>query len=75
MKPGIRYEYSTPKATVGRRRARGDSHLAGGIERAVPLYSLTMQQGLLGTSVGFNEIKLTTSYIASIWLDLPNCFT
>ena len=36
MKPGIRYEYRSPKYTVGRRRARGDSHLAGDLEREVP---------------------------------------
>ena len=63
MKPGIRYEYRTLKVTVGRRRARGDSYLAGYLERAVPLYSLTMQQGLFGTSVGFSEISHPAVFI------------
>ena len=57
MKPGIRYEYRTPKVTVGRRRARGEAIWPVTSNGQFPLYSLTMQQGLLGTSVGFNEIS------------------
>ena len=50
MKPGIQYEFRSAKVTVGSRLARGgrghfDSHPAGDLERAVPLFSWTMQQG------------------------------
>ena len=51
MKLGKRNEWRLPKVNVSRRPApdrRGhcDSHLAGDLEPAVPLYSLTWQQGL-----------------------------
>ena len=51
MKLGTRNEWRPPKVNISRRLAPGrrghcDSHLAGDLEPAVPLYSLTWQQGL-----------------------------
>ena len=51
MKLGTRDEWRPPKVNVCRRPAPGrrghcDSHLAGDLEPAVPLYSLIWQQGL-----------------------------
>ena len=51
MKLGTRNEWRPPKVNVSRRPAPGrrghcDSHLAGDLEPADPLYSLTWQQGL-----------------------------
>ena len=54
MKLGTRNEWRPPKVNVYRRPAPGrrghcDSHLAGDLEPAVPLYSLTWQQCLVLT--------------------------
>ena len=46
MKPGIRNEWRPPKVNVCRRPAPGSRDMAGDLEPAVPLYSLTWQQGL-----------------------------
>ena len=51
MKLGTRNEWRPPKVNVSRhpapgRRGHCDSHLAGDLEPAVPLYALTWQQGL-----------------------------
>ena len=47
MKLGIRNEKRPPFAVAESPAAEGHSHLAGDLELSVPLYSLTLKQGLL----------------------------
>ena len=67
MMLGTRNEWRAPKVNVCRRPAPGrrghcDSHLAGDLEPAVPLYIFVdLATGFVGTSVGFNEIFIPLS--------------